>query len=124
VLDKPKFFSWAYDIIDKLKKKSAVDFLGQLSAAVTEFEKKRGKLHEVFEPSFDIKECASKQFLEQKINYIHNNPCTGKWQLAHSGGEYVHSSARYYENGTPGIYPLDNIMDILQKDLTSGRRLG
>ncbi len=107
----------AYDIIERLKKKNAVDLLGQLSRAVSEFEKKRGKLHEVFEPSFDIKECATKKLLLQKIDYIHNNPCTGKWQLAHSPGGYIHSSAGYYESGVQGIYPLDNIMEVLQMDL-------
>ncbi len=42
----------------------------------------RGKLHEVFESSFDIKECFSKRIIIQKLNYIHFNPCTGKWMLA------------------------------------------
>lgn len=112
----------AYDIIEKLKKKNATGILAKLSGAVTEFEKKRGKLHEVFEPSFDCKECMTKKFLLQKFEYIHNNPCKGKWQLATSPGEYIHSSAGYYENGTQGIYILTNIMDVLQMDLTKGNK--
>ncbi|HEY5462028.1 MAG TPA: hypothetical protein VIJ95_02115 [Hanamia sp.] len=62
------------------------------------------------------------QFLVQKINYIHNNSGTGKWQLANCPVDYVHSSAGYYENGVRGIYQVDNIMDVLQIDLTKGLR--
>ena len=111
----------AYDIIEKLKKKNAANILNQLSQAVTEFDKKRGKLHEVFEPSFDIKECLTKKFLLQKIDYIHKNPCTGKWQLAPSPALYVHSSGGYYEDGVQGIYEVNNIMEVLQMDLTNGK---
>jgi hypothetical protein len=92
----------AYDIIEKLKKKNAGKILNQLSQAATVFDKKRGKLHEVFEPSFDIKECLTNKFLLQKIDYIHNNACTGKWQLAPSPALYVHSSGGYYEDGCSG----------------------
>ena len=111
----------AYDIIENLKKKNAANILNQLSQAVTEFDKKRGKLHEVFEPSFDIKECLTKKFLLQKIDYIHKNPCTGKWQLAPSPALYVHSSGGYYEDGVQGIYEVNNIMEVLQMDLTNGK---
>jgi REP-associated tyrosine transposase len=34
--------------------------------------------------------------LEQKLNYIHLNPLSGKWQLAQSAEEYFYSSAAYY----------------------------
>jgi len=39
------------------------------------------------------------KFYKQKMNYIHNNPCQGKWMLAPSPSEYKYSSARYYEDG-------------------------
>jgi putative transposase len=37
------------------------------------------------------------KFLIEKINYIHYNPVTGKWQLAKNFVEYEHSSASFYE---------------------------
>ena len=120
VVDNGKRFM-AYDILEKLKKKNAANILNQLSQAVTKFDKKRGKLHEVFEPSFDIKECLTKKFLLQKIDYIHNNPCRGKWLLAPSPALYVHSSGGYYEDGVQGIYEVNNIMEVLQMDLTNGK---
>ena len=35
----------------------------------------------------------------QKLNYIHNNPCQGKWMLAENPVEYPYSSAKFYEFG-------------------------
>ncbi len=35
----------------------------------------------------------------QKLDYIHNNPCQGKWMLADSPIEYDYSSAKFYEDG-------------------------
>ncbi|MDN3655631.1 hypothetical protein QWZ08_08340 [Ferruginibacter paludis] len=34
---------------------------------------------------------------QKKINYIHNNPVSGKWMLAKDFVEYEHSSASFYE---------------------------
>jgi len=85
--DGKRFMS--YDIVNKLKKQKNEIVLDQLSKAVNRSDKKRGKLHEVFEPSFDIKECFSKKFIIQKLNYIHNNPCCGKWNLADCPENYL-----------------------------------
>jgi putative transposase len=35
----------------------------------------------------------------QKLDYIHNNPCQGKWMLVESPIRYKYSSANYYETG-------------------------
>ncbi|HMT76034.1 MAG TPA: hypothetical protein PKA77_18310 [Chitinophagaceae bacterium] len=32
----------------------------------------------------------------QKLNYIHDNPCKGKWNLAAATVDYEHSSAKFY----------------------------
>jgi REP element-mobilizing transposase RayT len=45
----------AYEIIDRLKKAANVSILKKLSGAVEITDRKRGKLHEVYEDSFDIK---------------------------------------------------------------------
>ncbi|MFU8845089.1 MAG: REP-associated tyrosine transposase [Bacteroidales bacterium] len=34
--------------------------------------------------------------LEQKLNYIHNNPLQDKWKLVEKPEDYEYSSARYY----------------------------
>ena len=108
----------AYDIVAKLREKENENILNQLAAGVNPSDRKRGKLHEVFEASFDIKECYSLEFIKQKLNYIHFNPCTGKWNLADIPESYVHSSVAFYGNGIQGIFPVDNIMDIMEIDLS------
>lgn len=41
----------------------------------------------------------SRQKLEQKLNYIHNNPLQERWNLVTSPEQYRWSSARFYEEG-------------------------
>ena len=38
----------------------------------------------------------SEKVIWQKIDYIHNNPCTEKWRLARYPEEYRFSSASFY----------------------------
>ncbi len=94
----------AYEIIRKLKNKGSHEILEKLSAGVNLTDAKRGKLHEVFEPSFDAKEILKVNFLLQKLIYIHENPIRGKWKLAKNPESYIHSSAKYYFTGEQGIY--------------------
>ena len=89
----------AYEIIERLKEKNETNLLNLLSASVTEREKKKGQLHKVFKDSFDAKAIFSDKFLMQKLDYIHYNPISGKWQLAKDFVEYEHSSASFYEAG-------------------------
>ncbi len=44
-----------------------------------------------------IKECYTEAFFLQKLDYIHNNPCQPKWDLAQIPEQYVWSSAAFYE---------------------------
>lgn len=86
----------AYEIINRLELLQHADILSQLASAVTAKEKQRNKKHRVFEISSDIKACYTEKFLLQKLDYIHNNPVSGKWKLAPSPEEYFHSSAAFY----------------------------
>jgi hypothetical protein len=40
--------------------------------------------------------------LWQKLDYIHRNPVSGKWNLAPDFTKYPHSSAGFYELGVSG----------------------
>jgi REP element-mobilizing transposase RayT len=86
----------AYEIVKRLEKQQQHEILHQLESAVTPKEKQRKKKHRVFEVSSDIKPCYNEKFLLQKLNYIHNNPVTGKWKLSNLPEEYAHSSACFY----------------------------
>ncbi len=56
-----------------------------------------------------------KKFISQKLNYIHNNPCSGKWLIELK--IILHSSAGFYQKGVQGIFAVDNIMDLMDIDL-------
>jgi putative transposase len=102
----------AYEIVKRLKQGNASGLLSDLHGALTEREKKKGQLHKVFENSFDAKAIYSDKFLLQKINYIHQNPVSGKWNLAKDFTGYAHSSAAFYELGIASHFAPLNYADI------------
>jgi hypothetical protein len=91
----------AYEIVKRLQNTASNEVLNQLSLKVTEEEHKRAKKHRVFEVSSDIKPCYHKWFLIQKLNYMHSNPVSSKWNLAPTYVDYIHSSAGFYELNQP-----------------------
>ena len=68
----------AYEIINRLEITGDSVLLHHLESLVSAREKKKGQLHKVFIDSFDAKPIYSHKFLMQKVNYIHNNPVSGK----------------------------------------------
>ena len=111
----------AYAIADKLKEMKNDAVLYELRKARTANEIKDGKLHKVFATSFDWKHCDSDKMIVQKLDYIHSNPCSGRWMLADSPVDYQHSSARYYLTGEQGFYAVKNYKEIDDVDLHSLR---
>ncbi len=89
----------AYEIINRLEVANEIATLQILQDALTEREKKKKQLHKVFKDSFDAKAIFSEKFLIQKLNYIHHNPVSGKWNLSADFVSYEHSSAAFYEDG-------------------------
>ena len=112
----------SYGIIKKLKEKNEIGLLAQLAAQVNGTDRKRGKQHEVFEPSFDWKECRSDKFIDQKLDYLHANPCRGIWNLVKEETAYIHSSAKYYVTGEQGVYAVTNYVELEDIDLTKALR--
>jgi REP element-mobilizing transposase RayT len=108
----------AYEIVKRLQKTGNKETLERLADSVTNSDKKRGKLHQVFEPSFDWKECRNNKFIKQKLDYIHDNPCKGVWNLAMNAIDYPHSSAKYYQTGEQGIYAITSYTYLEDIDLT------
>jgi REP element-mobilizing transposase RayT len=112
----------AYELVKLLKQLNRHDVLDQLAEWVNETQKLQQKKHEVFEPSSDKKECYSLRFMDQKMNYIHYNPC--KEGLAKLPEDYAHSSAKYYFTGVQSLYPVITYMELQDIDLTSSPLLG
>jgi hypothetical protein len=108
----------SYEIVKRLERQNNDQILQQLSSFVNFTDRRRGKLHEVFEPSFDWKECSSERLIQQKLDYIHNNPCQGSWHLVELPWEYVHSSAQFYLLGTAGVYDVLSYAQLADIDLS------
>jgi hypothetical protein len=89
----------AYEIIKRLEENKQDKLLDQLHSGVKERESKKGQVHKVFEDGFDAKECYSEEFIFQKLQYMHLNPVSKKWNLASDFTGYEHSSANFYEKG-------------------------
>lgn len=66
----------------------------------------------MFQSSFDAKPIFSERFLFQKLDYIHHNPVSGKWNLVADYTDYKHSSAKYYELGEIGVYPVTHYEEV------------
>ena len=105
----------AYELVDLLKKQNNFKILMQLSEWVNTTQRLANKKHEVFEPSFDRKECKTIAFIKQKVSYIHLNPC--KSSIVKIPENYLHSSARYYYTGKQGIYSVVTYMELQDIDL-------
>ena len=87
----------AYGDIKRLEQRRKSGILNLLRQDVHVMDRKKGKKHQVFRISFDAKLCFSERMLEQKLDYIHRNPVSGKWRLVSDYIDYEHSSAAYYE---------------------------
>jgi len=106
----------AYEIVNRLEKNGEMELLQLLKKNVEAKRKENKKLHNVWELSFDWKECRGWEFTNQKLDYIHTNPCSKKWDLCRNPGEYPHSSAKYYLTGEQGVYPVTSVMKMEDVD--------
>ena len=111
----------AYKLVSLLEEQQNNEVLLQLEQWVNNTDKRRNKKHEVFEPSFDHKECISPAFIEQKLEYIHMNPCRCIPPLAGHPEDYTHSSAKYYYTQVQGIYEVTDYIGLQDIDLTTRR---
>lgn len=92
--------------------------LTQLQNAVEDKDRQRNKLHQIWADSFDWKECRSDAFINQKLDYMHQNPCSGKWNLAGHASAYLHSSAAFYA-GDNSLYVVTHFKELEDVNLTS-----
>ena len=102
----------AYEIIERLTGAGEPQLLGELAKGVSATDQHKGQKHRVFETSFDAKVVNSDKFLVQKMNYIHLNPVSKKWNLVDDYIAYEHSSASFYELGIAKHFTPKHYMDI------------
>ena len=92
--------------------------LESLQGWVNSTDRSRNKKHEVYEPSFDWKECNSEYRVEQKMNYIHENASKGESRLVESPADYEHSSVGFYLLGKKRTVPITTYLELQDIGLT------
>jgi putative transposase len=108
------------DVMRDLKRHTARQIIRQLMAE--EHTEKLGLLqslnqdnrqaYKIWEDGYDAREIFSQDFLSQKMEYIHYNPCQPQWNLANTPEEYPWSSARYYALDKPSVIPVNDVRDL------------
>lgn len=93
----------AYEIVKYLKDDQNEELLN--------FFQKRARVknrasHKIFKDGYDSLIIQSRKFFLEKLNYIHKNPCSPKWNLVEKAEDYKHSSASNYILGN-GVYDVD-----------------
>ena len=73
--------------------------------------KASNKKHEIWQTDSLGIEIYNKKIAHQKLNYIHFNPVSGKWQLSKNDLDYYYSSARFYETGIDEFGFLKNLFE-------------
>ncbi len=108
----------AYEIVKRLRQANKHNLLNILQSGVQKNELKNGKKHQVFRLSFDARKL-DEMGVVNVLNYIHQNPVMGKWNLIDDYINYPYSSSGFYENGDIPKYGLVDFRDTLSESSTS-----
>jgi len=77
--------------------------------------KKVKQEYRVWEDGYDARDVFSIGFLQQKMSYIHYNPCQPHWKLVESPEQYPWSTAGFYLDGRPCVIPIDDVREFLTR---------
>ncbi len=102
-----------YEIVRRLQAQKQHSVLSLLAEEVSSVQKKRGKHHELWQGTFDVKECRTEKFILQKLIYMHENPCAERWKLCAKPYQYEHSSAAFYDLGAKRKVGVKDYRDFL-----------
>lgn len=69
--------------------------------------------YKVWDDDYDARDIFSIEFLQQKMDYIHYNPCQPHWKLVASPEQYLWSTARFYLDGKSCVIPIDDVREFL-----------
>lgn len=97
-------------ILRQLKVEGNSNMLKILASKVEYPEK---QYHKIWDDDYNAKDVFSIEILQQKLDYIHHNPCRSHWQLSETPEEYIWSSARFYLTKEPCIIPIDDVREYL-----------
>lgn len=109
------------DVMRDFKKFTARQVYGQFRAEddikALAFLRREGQAvkqeYKVWEDGYDARDIFSTKFLQQKMDYIHNNPCQPQWELVDMPEDYLWSTARFYLVNKPCIISVDDVREYL-----------
>lgn len=113
------------DVLREVKKHTSKQIIRQYQAeenlAVLAYlermaEGLKDQRYKVWEEGYDARDVFTPDFLRQKVEYVHNNPCQPRWQLVGKPEDYVWSSARFYLSGRQAVIAVDDVRPLLVGD--------
>jgi len=98
----------AHEILTKLRTENQKELLNLFQ------QRKRDQrhYHSIWQ-DIQAKNIYSMNFLEQKMEYIHQNPVAKDWMLAKDRADYPYSSAGFYDYGRKPIIEITNLNEWL-----------
>ena len=109
----------AHEILKRLRDENQKDLLDPFE------EKKRDSRHEhSIWQDIQAKNIYSMDFLQQKLEYIHQNPIAKEWKLVNDSADYPYSSAGYYDFGRKPIIEITDINEWLTQTPSPGTAKG
>jgi REP element-mobilizing transposase RayT len=109
----------AHEMLKRLREGNQKDLLDLFQ------QKKRDPRHEhsVWQ-DIQAKNIYSMDFLQQKLEYIHQNPVAKDWKLVEDRADYLYSSAGYYDYGRKPIIEITDINQWLTSNPSPGTAKG
>ncbi|HUE98874.1 MAG TPA: hypothetical protein VMN99_06440 [Anaerolineales bacterium] len=98
----------AHQILKELKANHDEDLLN----AFKQNRRDRRHRHSIWQ-DIQAKNIYSMEFLQQKLEYIHQNPVSKEWKLVDDRADYIYSSAGDYDDGRKPIIEITDINEWL-----------
>jgi len=95
----------AHEILARLRSERRQDLLAFFAQRQ---ERDAGKNHQIWQP-IQAKNIYSEAFLQEKLEYTHNNPIAKRWRLADDRADYAYSSACFYDKRLAPVVEVDDV---------------
>jgi putative transposase len=105
----------AHEVLKKLRANNQTGWLNVFN----QNRRDQRHQHSIWQ-DIQAKNIYSMDFLQQKIEYIHQNPVAKDWKLVTDRADYVYSSAGYYDYGRKPIIEITDVREWLMQNPSPG----
>ena len=109
----------SHEILKKLREQNQKDVLNVFQQK----RRDRRHRHSIWQ-DIQAKNIYSMDFLQQKIEYIHQNPVAKDWKLVEDRADYIYSSAGHYDYGRKPVIEITDINEWLTSNPSPGTAKG